>query len=42
MVGGLATVLTWRILLNLLSGVVASARLVAFLLNVSLTVLGIY
>jgi hypothetical protein len=40
--GGLATVLTWRILLNLLGGVVASARLAAFLLSMPLTVLGIY
>ena len=41
-VGGLATVLTWRILLNLLLGVLPSARLVAFLLSAPLTVLGIY
>ncbi len=41
-VGGLATVLTWRILLNLLRGAVTSARLVAFLLSAPLTVLGIY
>lgn len=40
-VGGLATVLTWRILLNLLRGRVRSARLVAFLLGAPLTVLGI-
>lgn len=40
--GGLATVLTWRILLNLLIGIVASARLVAFLISLPLTVLGIY
>ena len=40
--GGLATVLTWRILLNLLRGAVTSARLVAFLLSAPLTVLGIY
>jgi hypothetical protein len=40
--GGLATVLTWRILLNILDGVVTSARLVAFLLSTPLIVLGIY
>ena len=41
-VGGLATVLTWRILLNVLREAVTSARLVAFLLSAPLTVLGIY
>src|SRR5712692_1864059 len=41
-VGGLATVLTWRILLNLLRGAVTAARLLAFLLSAPLTVLGIY
>jgi hypothetical protein len=41
-VGGVATVLTWRILLNLLRGTVVSARLVAFLLSAPLTALGIY
>jgi len=41
-VGGLATVLTWRILLNLLRGVVTSTRLVGFLLSAPLTVLGVY
>ena len=41
-VGGLATVLTWRVLLNLLRGAVTSARLMAFLLSAPLTVLGIY
>ena len=40
--GGLATVLTWRILLNILRGKVNSARLVALLLSTPLTVLGIY
>ncbi len=40
--GGLATVLTWRILLHLLRQKVASARLVAFLLTVPLVFLGIY
>jgi hypothetical protein len=40
--GGLATVLTWRILLNLLIRSVASARLAAFLISLPLTVLGIY
>lgn len=42
MVGGLGTVLTWRILLHLLSGVMAAFRLVAFFLASPLTVLGIY
>ncbi len=41
-VGGLATALTWRILLNLLRETVTSARLMAFLLSAPLTVLGIY
>ena len=41
-VGGLATVLTWQILLNMLRDVVKSARIVAFLLSAPLTVLGIY
>ena len=40
--GGLATVITWRILLNILRENVNSARLVALLLSVPLTVLGIY
>ena len=40
--GGLATVLTWRILLHLLHEKVASARLMAFLLTVPLVFLGIY
>ena len=40
--GGAATVLTWRILLNLLRDSVGSPRLIAFLLSVPLTVLGIY
>jgi hypothetical protein len=39
---GLATVLTWRILQNLLIGVVVSARFAAFLIGLPLTVLGIY
>ena len=39
---GLGTVLTWRIVLNLLRGVVPSARLVSFLLALPLTVLGVY
>jgi len=38
--GGLATVLTWRILLHLLRG--ANARLLAYLLSLPLIVLGIY
>ncbi len=41
-VGGVATVLTWRILLNMLLGAVKSARTVAFLLSAPLAVLGIY
>ena len=39
---GLATLLTWRILLNLLREAVTHARLVAFLLSLPLIVLGIY
>jgi hypothetical protein len=41
-VGGLSSVLTWRIILNLLRGTVAPARLVAFLLSAPLIALGIY
>src|ERR1700730_18703503 len=41
-VGGLASVLTWRIALNLLRGVVSQARVVAFLLVLPLTILGVY
>ncbi|PYS83713.1 MAG: hypothetical protein DMF70_06285 [Acidobacteria bacterium] len=40
--GGLATVTTWRILLNVLRNTPALARLVAFLLSLPLVVLGIY
>ena len=40
--GGLATLLTWRILLRLLNGKMAQARLLAFLLAAPLTFLGIY
>ena len=40
--GGLGTVLTWRIVLNLLRDTVSRARLVAFLLVLPLTILGIY
>jgi len=40
--GGLGTILTWRILMHLLGGAVASVRLVAFLLALPLTVVGIY
>ena len=40
--GGLATVLTWKILLNMVRGAVKSARIVAFLLSAPLTVMGIY
>jgi hypothetical protein len=42
MAGGLATLLTWRILLHLLNEKVPSARLVAFLLTVPVVFLGIY
>jgi hypothetical protein len=41
-VGGLGTILTWRILLHLLRGALSAFRLVAFLMSVPLTVLGIY
>jgi hypothetical protein len=41
-VGGLGTVLTWRIVLNVLREKIAPARPVAFLLSVPLMVLGIY
>ena len=40
--GGAATVLTWRVLLNMLLGAVRPARTLAFLLSTPLTVLGIY
>jgi hypothetical protein len=42
MVGGLGTVLTWRILVHVLRGAIPRFRLVAFLLAAPLTVLGIY
>src|SRR5258707_253257 len=41
-VGGLATVMTWRILLNVLRETISHARLVALLLSSPLVVLGIY
>jgi hypothetical protein len=41
-VGGLATVLAWRILLHVLRGATHSFRLVAFLLAAPLMILGIY
>ena len=41
-VGGLGTVLTWRILIQVLRGATRAFRLVAFLLAAPLTVLGIY
>jgi len=41
-VGGLGTVLTWRILVHVLRGVMPTFRLVGFLLAAPLTVLGIY
>jgi hypothetical protein len=41
-VGGLGTILTWRILIHVLRGALPAFRLVAFLLAAPLTVLGIY
>ncbi len=41
-VGGLGTVLAWRILLHVLRDTISSSRVVAFLLAAPLTVLGIY
>jgi hypothetical protein len=41
-VGGLGTILTWRILVHVLRGAMPTFRLVAFLLAAPLTVLGIY
>jgi 4-amino-4-deoxy-L-arabinose transferase-like glycosyltransferase len=41
-VGGLGTILTWRILIHVLRDALVSFRLVAFLLAAPLTVLGIY
>jgi hypothetical protein len=41
-VGGLGTLLTWRILIEVLRGTMPSFRLVAFLLAAPLIVLGIY
>jgi hypothetical protein len=41
-VGGLGTVLTWRIVKHLVHGAIASVRLVAFLLALPLSVVGIY
>jgi hypothetical protein len=42
MVGGLGTVLTWRILVHILRSAIPTFRLVSFLLTAPLTVLGIY
>ncbi len=42
LMGGLATVLSWRILLNVVRDTLAHARLVAFLFSLPLAVLGIY
>ena len=42
LMGGLATVMTWRILLNVVRDTLAHARLVAFLLSLPLATLGIY
>src|SRR2546426_1112079 len=41
-VGGLSTVLTWRIMQNVLRSAVTHARLLAFLLSLPLIPLGIY
>ena len=41
-IGGLGTVLTWRIVLNLFRATAPRARLMAFLLSTPLIVLGIY
>jgi hypothetical protein len=41
-VGGLGTILTWRILLHVFRGAVPAFRLIAFLLAAPLMVLGIY
>ena len=41
-VGGLGTILTWRILIHVLRGAMPAFRLVAFLLAAPLTLLGIY
>ncbi|HKC62533.1 MAG TPA: hypothetical protein VKB86_02795 [Pyrinomonadaceae bacterium] len=41
-VGGLSTVLAWRILLNILRGTIAHARLLASTLSAPLVVLGVY
>jgi hypothetical protein len=41
-VGGLGTILTWRILVDVLRGAMPAFRLVAFLLAAPITVLGIY
>src|ERR1700686_1627843 len=41
-VGGLGTILPWRILIHILRGALPAFRLVAFLLAAPLTVLGIY
>jgi hypothetical protein len=41
-VGGLGTVVTWRILIELLSDVLSSFRTIAFLLTLPLVVLGVY
>src|SRR5712671_3751651 len=40
--GGLATILTWRIMRNVLLGAVVQARLLAFVLSLPLIPLGIY
>jgi hypothetical protein len=41
-IGGLSTVLTWRILLNVLRNAISHPRLLAFLLSLPLIFLGIY
>lgn len=40
--GGIGSILTWRILINLLSETITHARLLAFILSLPLIVLGIY
>src|SRR6266705_4497953 len=41
-IGGIGTILTWRILINMLSQVVVSNRLLAFMLSLPVIVLGVY
>jgi hypothetical protein len=41
-IGGLGTVLSWRIILNVLRDKIPSANLISFLLSIPLVILGIY